>query len=90
VTFAWDSDQRFGGLAQVETAVGMLMELCGWDSTTARSRLLTAAVIVDTPVETVATALLALGPEHAVRMPATEVPGPAELPAPNTPRALDR
>jgi hypothetical protein len=68
VTFAWDeSQQRFAGLAQVETAVGVLMELCGWDSTTARARLLTAAVIVDTPVETVATALLVLGPEHPRR-----------------------
>jgi hypothetical protein len=68
VTFVWDdSEQRFAGLAQVETAVGVLMELCGWDATTARSRLLTAAVTVDTPVETVATALLVLGPEHPPR-----------------------
>jgi hypothetical protein len=67
VTFAWDSDQRFVGWVQVETAVGVLMELCGWDATTARSRLITAAVIVDTPVETVATALLVLGPEHPRR-----------------------
>jgi hypothetical protein len=65
VTFAWDdSDQLIGGWAQVETAVGVLMELCGWDSSTARSRLIAAAVIVDAPVETIATALLALGPEH--------------------------
>jgi hypothetical protein len=67
VTFAWDdSDQPNGGWEQVETAVGVLMELCGW-ATTARSRLITAAVIVDTPVETIATALLALGPEHPAR-----------------------
>jgi hypothetical protein len=68
VTFAWDdSEQPNGGWVQVETAVGVLMELCGWGSTTARSRLITAAVIVDAPVEALATALLALGPEHPPR-----------------------
>ena len=55
---------RLAAWAQVETAVGVLMELCGWDANKARSRLVGAAVSVDAPVETVAKAVLALGPQH--------------------------
>jgi hypothetical protein len=53
--------------ARVETAVGVSMELCGWDAITARSRLLIAAVSVDASVEHVAEIILALGPEHPAR-----------------------
>ena len=38
----------------------MLMELGGWDSSTARAHLMVAADRADVPVEKVATALLAL------------------------------
>ena len=47
-------------IARVEVAVGMLMELGGWDSTTARAHLVAAADRADAPVETVAAALVAL------------------------------
>ena len=40
------------------------MELCGWDADKARFRLITAAVHADAPVEKVANAVPALGPEH--------------------------
>jgi AmiR/NasT family two-component response regulator len=63
----WDPDQLFDARARVETAVGVLMELCGWEATEARSRLVWAAVNVDAPVTTVAEAILALGPEHPRR-----------------------
>jgi hypothetical protein len=53
--------------ARVEIAVGVLMELCGWEAATARSRLLLAAVSVDAPVEHVAEIVLTLGPEHPPR-----------------------
>jgi hypothetical protein len=43
------------------------MELCGWEANTARSRLIFAADRADAPVETVAEAVLALGPEHPPR-----------------------
>jgi hypothetical protein len=43
------------------------MELCGWEATKARSRLVWAAVGADAPVTTVAEAILALGPEHPKR-----------------------
>jgi AmiR/NasT family two-component response regulator len=64
VTFAGDSDWSFDASARVETAVGVLMELCGWDATEARSRLVSAAVSANATVDTVAEALLALSPEH--------------------------
>jgi hypothetical protein len=48
-------------------AVGVLMELCGWDAITARSRLLLAAVSVGASVEQVAEIILVLGPEHPAR-----------------------
>jgi AmiR/NasT family two-component response regulator len=54
----------FEARVRVETAVGVLMELCGWEANEARSRLVSAAVSADAPVETVAAALLALGAEH--------------------------
>jgi AmiR/NasT family two-component response regulator len=57
----------FESKARVETAVGVLMELCGWEANEARSRLVSAAASADAPVETVAEALLALGPEHPPR-----------------------
>jgi AmiR/NasT family two-component response regulator len=47
-------------IVRVEVAVGMLMELRGWDSSTARAHLIAAAGRADTPVEKVATALLVL------------------------------
>jgi hypothetical protein len=53
--------------ARVEMAVGVLMELCGWDAITARSRLLLAAVSVGASVEQVAEIILVLGPEHPAR-----------------------
>jgi len=49
--------------ARVEMAVGVLMELCGWDAITPRSRLLPAAVSVGASVEQVAEIILVLGPE---------------------------
>ena len=64
VIFVWDSDRSFDARARIETAVGVLMELCGWEANNARSRLISAAVTADAPVEKVATAILALGPEH--------------------------
>jgi hypothetical protein len=67
VTFVWDSDQPFRCVAPVETAVGVLMELCGWEANKARSRLISAADRADAPVETVAEAILALCPEHPPR-----------------------
>lgn len=54
---------HYAALVRVEAAVGVLMELCGWEATKARSRLVSAAVSVNAPVEAVAEALLALGPE---------------------------
>ena len=59
--------QALDAQARVEMAVGVLMELCGWNAITARSRLLTAAVSVDASVEHVAEFILALGPEHPAR-----------------------
>jgi hypothetical protein len=47
-------------IAGVEVAVGVLMELRGWDSSTARAHLVMAADRADAPVETVAAALVAL------------------------------
>ena len=47
-------------IAHVEVAVGVLMELGGWDSSTARAHLVLAADRSDAPVEKVAAALLAL------------------------------
>ena len=47
-------------IARVEVAVGMLMELRGWDSSTARAHLNAAAHRAETPVERVATALVVL------------------------------
>jgi hypothetical protein len=66
VTFGRDSDQPVRCVAPVETA-GVLMELCGWEANKARSRLISAADRADAPVETVAEAILALGPEHPPR-----------------------
>jgi AmiR/NasT family two-component response regulator len=64
MTLFWDMvDTR----ARVETAVGVLMELCGWEPDEARSRLVSAAASAETPVETIAKAILALGLEHPSR-----------------------
>lgn len=52
---------------RIETAVGVLMELCGWEANKARSRLIYAALSADASVEKVATAVLALCPEHPTR-----------------------
>lgn len=60
--YVWDPDQSVPPRVQVERAVGVLMELRGWNSTTARSRLISAAVRADTPVERVAKAILSLFP----------------------------
>ncbi|MGZ4531820.1 MAG: ANTAR domain-containing protein [Mycobacteriaceae bacterium] len=54
------SDRPVTLIARVEVAVGMLMELRGWDSSTARAHLGVAADRADAPVEEVARALLAL------------------------------
>jgi AmiR/NasT family two-component response regulator len=54
----------FEARMRVETAVGVLMELCGWEANEARSHLVSAAGSADAPVETVAAALLALGAKH--------------------------
>jgi hypothetical protein len=54
------SDRPDTLIARVEVAVGMLMELRGWDSSTARAHLDVLADRADMPVENVATALLAL------------------------------
>jgi AmiR/NasT family two-component response regulator len=59
--------QSLEAMARVETAVGVLMELCGWEAAEARSRLLITALCVDAPVEHVAEIVLALGPEHPAR-----------------------
>jgi hypothetical protein len=48
-------------------AVGVLMEMCGWEATQARSRLVSAAVGVGASVEHVAEIILALRPEHPAR-----------------------
>ena len=52
-------------IAQVEVAVGILMELRGVDSSTARTHLFAAAHRAETTVETVAAALVALYDEPA-------------------------
>jgi AmiR/NasT family two-component response regulator len=64
---AWDPGHSLDALARVESAVGVLMELCGWEAEAARTRLVSAAVIVDLPVTTVAEAILALGAQHPSR-----------------------
>ena len=56
-----------GKRVRVETAVGVLMELCGWEATKARCHLVSAAVSANTQVETAAEVLLALAPEHPPR-----------------------
>jgi AmiR/NasT family two-component response regulator len=63
VDLGWDLVGQYEARARVETAVGVLMELCGWEATTARSRLVSAAVSANAPVTTAAEVLLALGPE---------------------------
>jgi AmiR/NasT family two-component response regulator len=60
-------EQSLHAMARVEMAVGVLMEMCGWGATEARSRLVSAAVSVDAPVEHVAEIVLALRPEHPAR-----------------------
>ena len=67
VDLGWDLVGRYAARARVETAVGVLMELCGWQATTARSHLVSAAVSANTPVTTAAEVILALGPEHPPR-----------------------
>jgi hypothetical protein len=67
VTLDWDPDQLFGARARVEMAVGVLMELCGWEASGARSRLVWAAITTAAPVTTVAETILALGPERPPR-----------------------
>jgi hypothetical protein len=67
IVTVWDPRQVFDATARVEIAVGVLMELCGWEANKARSRLVSAAVNADTPVTTVAETILALGPEHPPR-----------------------
>jgi AmiR/NasT family two-component response regulator len=67
VSFVWDSDQPFDARARVETAVGVLMELCGGEANKAWFRLMSAADRADAPVETVAEAILAHVPEHPPR-----------------------
>jgi AmiR/NasT family two-component response regulator len=67
MTFARDPDMSLAARARIETAVGVLMELCGWEATAARSRLISAADRADAPVETVAQAILALAPSHPPR-----------------------
>jgi hypothetical protein len=67
VTFVWDPGRPCDAWVQVETAVGVLMELCGWEAAKARARLVSAAVSANAPVETIAAAILALGPEHPPR-----------------------
>jgi hypothetical protein len=57
----------FDARVRVETAVGVLMELCGWEANDARSRMISAAASADAPVETIAKALLSLGAEHPAR-----------------------
>jgi hypothetical protein len=47
-------------IARIEVAVGMLMEFRGWDPSTARAHLVLASVRADTPVDKVATVLVAL------------------------------
>lgn len=47
-------------IARVEVAVGVLMELRGWDPSTSRAHLVLAADRADAPVEKVAAALLSL------------------------------
>ncbi len=64
MTSGGDPDQSFAALVRIENAVGVLMELCGWDATKARSRLISAAAEADTTVQQVANAILALGLEH--------------------------
>ena len=67
MTLVWETGETFDPRARVEIAVGVLMELCGWEATTARSRLVTSALSAGAPVETVAEAILALRPEHPER-----------------------
>lgn len=67
VTFVWNLDRALDAWVQVERAVGVLMELCGWDAEKARARLVSAAVSANAPVETIAEAILALGAEHPPR-----------------------
>ena len=57
-----DPDRPRDRYVQVEVAIGVLMELRGWDSTKARFRLTEAAVRTDSEVDSVAQAILALYP----------------------------
>lgn len=50
--------------AEIETAVGVLMEYRGWDATKARSRLDAAAAAADVAAHGLARAVLALVPEN--------------------------
>jgi hypothetical protein len=85
VTLEWDFDGQYAARAQVERAVGVLMELCGWEASTARSNLIRAAANADAPVETVAEAILALGAEHpdSKPFPVEQAGGISPSPQPN-------
>jgi AmiR/NasT family two-component response regulator len=56
------ANQPQGSWARVEMAVGVLMQVCGWDATTARARLRRSADRSDVPVVTLAAAILGLFP----------------------------
>jgi AmiR/NasT family two-component response regulator len=57
-----EQDRPDDGGALVQTAVGVLMELRGWDASRAGARLALAAVRAKAPVESLAQAILSLYP----------------------------
>jgi hypothetical protein len=56
------ADQPSYGWARVEMAVGVLMQLGGWDPLTAQARLARSADRLNLPVVTVARGILGLFP----------------------------
>ena len=61
----WDPESSYDSQANVETAVGVLMQRHGWNSVTARTRLVLAAAIAEVSVVGLARALLAFYPQHS-------------------------
>jgi AmiR/NasT family two-component response regulator len=55
-------DLPHGDWARVEMAIGVLMQVCGWDATTARARLRRSADLSDVPITMLAAAILGLFP----------------------------
>jgi hypothetical protein len=79
MTFTWDSDQPCYAWAAVDIALGVLMELFGWESTMARTLLVDAAANLDMPVVRAAEAILTLCGEEPPGRRAAHPPTSAKL-----------